>query len=77
MHWHDHWWSWHGMGMGLFWILVAAAVIAAIVWAVRSSGGSSRDGPRGESPEETLKRRYARGDISREEYERTLSDLRR
>ena len=69
------------MGMGLFLILVIALVIVAIVWAVRSGTGSSRAGPpvepHGESPEEALKRRYARGDISSEEYERTLSDLRR
>lgn len=69
------------MGMGLFWILLIAVVIVAIVWAVRSNVGSSGAGPssepRGESPEEALKRRYARGDISREEYEQTLSDLRR
>lgn len=19
MHWHEHWWRWHGIGMGLFW----------------------------------------------------------
>ena len=81
MHWHEHWWKWPMMGMGLFWILLIALVIAAVVWAVRSGSSSSRAGPpgepRGESPEETLKRRYAQGEISREEYEQTLSDLRR
>jgi uncharacterized membrane protein len=30
-----------------------------------------------ESAEEILKRRYARGEIGKEEYDRTLSDLRR
>lgn len=75
MHWHGHWVSWPVMG--LFWILVIAIVIAAIVWAVRSGTDSSRGKPQGESPEEVLKRRYARGEISREEYEQTLSDLRR
>lgn len=69
------------MGMGLFWILLIAVVIVAVVWAVRSNAGSSGAGPpsepRGESPEEALKRRYARGDINQEEYEQTLSDLRR
>ena len=58
-------------------MLLIALVIVAIVWAVRSNAGWSGAGPpsdpRGESPEEALKRRYARGDISREEYEQTLS----
>ena len=71
MHWHEHWGSWPMMGMGLFWILLIALVIVVIVWAVRVGSGSSRAGPpsepRGESPEEALKRRYAGGDISREE----------
>ncbi|MEO8520182.1 MAG: SHOCT domain-containing protein [Acidobacteriota bacterium] len=34
--------------------------------------------PRGEdSPEAILKRRYAHGDVDREEYERRLADLRK
>jgi uncharacterized membrane protein len=32
--------------------------------------------PRGESAEEILKRRYANGEISKEEYEQKLNDLR-
>ncbi len=32
--------------------------------------------PRTASPEQTLKQRYARGEMDKEEYERWLSDLR-
>ena len=51
------------------------AVIAAIVWVVSRSartGGANED-----SPETILKRRYARGEIDRQEYEQRLADLRK
>jgi putative membrane protein len=63
-----------GGWMGLWWILIIAAIAAVIGFAVVASrrGGASRA-----SPEQALKRRYANGEIDRETYERTLSDLRR
>lgn len=57
--------------MILFWIvLIVAAVIA--VW-----GASSRNRGKeaGEAPEQILKRRYARGEIDRETYDRMRHDL--
>ncbi|HSP78407.1 MAG TPA: SHOCT domain-containing protein [Myxococcaceae bacterium] len=68
-----HWWNdgWHMGWMVLGWIL-GLLFLAALVWVlVRATQRP------GDSPEEILKRRYARGEISREEYERRLSDLRR
>lgn len=63
-HWND---SWHAMGwfgwsmMVLFW----AVVIYAVVWGFRSRGDSGlRD-----DALEVLKRRYALGEIDREEFE--------
>lgn len=41
----------------------------------KTQGGSSRRDE--ETPEEILKRRYARGEIEREDYQRRLEDLRR
>ncbi len=83
MHWAQ--WTnggwWHMGAMGLFWLVVIVGVIA-VVWAITraaaqgSAGGPGEAGGR-ESPEEILKRRYARGEIDREEYERRLDDLRR
>jgi putative membrane protein len=55
-----------------FWL----AVLILLVWIVaRAAGGQSWriDEP----PEQILKRRYARGEIEREDYERRLSDLRK
>lgn len=63
------WWMFLG---GLLWVAFWGAVVYLIVALVRGSGRSS-------TPEEDavaiLKRRYARGEIGREEYERMRRDL--
>ena len=65
----------HTGGMGLWWLVILALIVAA-VWAVgRRRGG--RSATPSESPEGILKQRYARREIDREEYERRLSDLRK
>ena len=59
-----------------FWWLLGLAVLILLVWIVaRAAGGPSWRTD--ETPEQILKRRYARGEIDREEYERRLSDLRK
>jgi len=67
--------DWVGMGgMWLFWIVVVGVAVLLIRWLAFSR----RKGPKiDDSPEGILKRRYARGDISRYEYERQLRELRR
>lgn len=73
MHWHDGW----GMypGMWVFWCVIVIVVVLLVIWLLRSGGGPG--GGRHSDAEEELKRRYARGEISREEYEQKLDDLRR
>lgn len=68
-----HWTSWLGMGwMWLFWLLVFVAAVLVVRWLV-----VPRSAPRvDDSPEGILKRRYARGELSRQEYERRLKELR-
>jgi len=57
-------------------MVVWLAVLILLVWIVaRAAGGAS--GRTDETPEQILKRRYARGEIERDEYERRLSDLRK
>jgi len=70
-------WGWvGGIFMILFWILI----VAAIVFFIRSFLTSGRIG-RGpssagsESALDILKKRYARGEIDKEEYESIKSDL--
>ncbi len=71
------WGAW-GIGMGLmmlvFWILVIVAIIAGVRWMT----GQGRPGP-GPAHRDTaldiLRERYARGEISREEFEQRKKDL--
>ncbi len=82
MMWWGHGWSWEGMIFGglmmlLFWGgLIALAVV--VIRGLASSG--SRQPPARESSSESaldiLKRRYARGEISKAEYEEMRRDLR-
>jgi putative membrane protein len=69
-------WGWIGLGMIhvlLFWILVILG-IAALVRAL--SGGSPRgDGERPPQAMEILKARYAKGEITREQFEQMKRDI--
>lgn len=64
-------WGW-GMGIGwlfmlLFWVLVIVGVVALIRWfIVASSGRRALD---------TLKERYAKGEITKEQFEQTKRDI--
>lgn len=73
-----------GAGMliwGVLAIVIAVAVVIAIVYLVRGLGGQSppqyHAGPpsAGDSPRDILKRRYASGEIDREQYEQMMKDL--
>lgn len=73
----------YGFGMGLFGTIIMVvfwvAVIVGIVLLVRWLAASTRGEGRGAGPEdsalEILKRRYARGEINREEFEEKKKDL--
>lgn len=57
----------------LFWILIIGVVLL-IVWLVRQPGRYER-GHGGESSLDILKKRYARGEISKEEFEKMKKDI--
>lgn len=64
-----------GWWMGFGWVL-GLAVLMLFVWMVtRATGGFP--GRAEDTPEQILKRRYAQGEIDREEYEGRLADIRR
>lgn len=73
MHWGDHMnWGWGGGIMMILWIILLAAAVYLVVRMARRNGS----GPGGqESALDVLKKRYARGDITREEYEERKKDL--
>lgn len=64
-----------GWGMGalhlLFWLLVLAGVVLLILWLVDWIRPSLAE----DSALEILKRRYAKGEIDRETYERMKKDI--
>jgi putative membrane protein len=62
--------------MGLWWIL-GLALLILVVWAATRAGSAPGSTRAEEAPEAILKRRYARGDIDREEFDRRLTDLRK
>ncbi len=67
--------GWHMGGMWIWWILLVIVVGAMIWFALNRTTGAKQDA--GESPEQTLKRRYAKGEIDRQTYEEMISELRR
>ncbi|HVO38689.1 MAG TPA: SHOCT domain-containing protein [Spirochaetia bacterium] len=80
-------WGWmHGLGWGhpIWWALgglrlaFVAAVIVGIVFVVRAvsrRGGWGGAWPREESALDILQKRYARGEITKEQYEEMKNNL--
>ncbi len=71
--------GWFGMiFMLLFWVLVIAGIVFLIRWLVQSTGGRNRSGSNignGAQAMDILKERYAKGEISRDEFETMENDL--
>jgi putative membrane protein len=72
-------WGGFGMGIGwlfmlLFWGLILVAVVLTVRW-LWEQGRSVAGREAGDSALETLRRRYARGEIDREEFETKKRDL--
>jgi len=70
-------------GAGIFWMifnlifffLIIAGVVLFIIWLVRKTSASGSAEIKKESPLEILKTRYARGEISKKEYDDMKKDL--
>jgi putative membrane protein len=73
-------WMMGGNGMGwfggifmvIFWIAVVIGIVFLIRWLVQSTRGGAGSG---ESALEILKRRYAKGEINKKEFEQKKKDL--
>ena len=77
-----------GMGMGwmwLFWLLLVVVLVVLVVLAIRAIGGGVTRGtgsgetaappPGGSRAREVLDERYARGELTTEEYRERLQTL--
>jgi putative membrane protein len=75
-------WGWPMMGFGgfgmifgfIFFVAIVIGVIFLIVWLVRRSGCSITNKTNAHSLE-ILKERYAKGDLTKEQYESMKKDL--
>ena len=61
-----------GIFMGILIIIVIGVVVYFIIQSTRAK---TSGGPLQETPLDILKKRYAKGEISKEEYERMKNDL--
>lgn len=71
-------WGWGmGLGMGFMMIVFWVLVIVAIVYLVRYffARGGPVNGQSRETPLDILKKRYAKGEITKEQYDRMKEDL--
>ena len=72
--------GWIGMIISLvFWSLILGGLAWLVIWAVRRSGTGSytSHSPAGNSAKEIAQQRYARSEITREQYQQLLEDLNR
>ena len=74
--------GWHDGGWGVLWMIASwALIVAIVVFLVRAFSGSSPDrSERTDDPRAILDERFARGEISEDEYReraRVLEETRR
>jgi putative membrane protein len=64
-----------GFGGGIFMILFWILVVLGIVYLVKLLMGGSKNEKESETALDILKKRYARGEISREEFDEKKKDI--
>jgi putative membrane protein len=67
----------YGYGGGIMWLFIVVLVGGAIYYLLQMSKSKSFDGSSSkvESPLDILKKRYAKGEINKEEFEHKKKDL--
>lgn len=64
--------GYHCYGMHFFWWFFW---VILIIWAIRTSRKNTNQQPKEDAPLEILRRRFARGDIDKEEFEEIKKTL--
>lgn len=69
----------YGMGGGgmIFMVLFWVVIIVGAIYLIKLLAGKGSNNAQAESAEEILKKRYAKGEISQEEFEKIKKDLKR
>jgi putative membrane protein len=82
--WHMGRWMMGGWGMGwfgmifmiIFWGLIIVGLVLLIRWLIQNTSGKGQTGVRtGSNAMDILKERYAKGEISRDEFESMKKDI--
>lgn len=68
-------WGFGGWWMIFFWIIIIIGIIFLIKWLVGQGRPEGRISPREESALDILKKRYARGEIDKQEFGQKKKDL--
>lgn len=71
-------WGFGGFGMlfmFVFWVLIIVGVVLVVRWLIEQGKPAGGAEAAGESALEILKKRYARGEIGKEEFETKRKDL--
>ncbi len=67
--------GWYGLIGLLFNVLIIIGIVWLVVWAVRRFSAPMNHPTSGQTPREIVQARYARGEITREQYQQMLDDL--
>lgn len=75
MHWSNYGW---GMGFGFGWLLMIlfwVLVILGVIYLIKLIAGGKKGEEKEPRAVEILKKRYAKGEINKEEFEKVKNDL--
>jgi putative membrane protein len=72
---HPFWLGLGELGAIITWILVIVGIFILVKWLTERGGGVGKQTPGEDSAHEILKRRYAKGEIDKEEFEQKKKDL--